>query len=221
MLKLYHTPISTNSRRVWIALLEKEIPFDLVELKLDGDQFQPEFLAISPFHHIPVLVDDDFSLVESLAILDYLEAKYPTPAMLPTDAKALATVRMVEMVTINELVPAMNPLLRQTMGFAGGNDPQKLEQAKQQSATVFTFLERLLGESPYFGSDRLTLADIVAGSTVPWFPSLGFPLVNYPKINAWCGRLIQRPAWQTTQPSAEEIEAFKSRMQALMAQQNR
>ena len=86
MLKLYHTPISANSRRVWIALLEKEIPFELVPLKLDGDQFQPEFLAINPFHHIPVLVDDDFRLIESLAILDYLEAKYPSPAMLPTDA---------------------------------------------------------------------------------------------------------------------------------------
>lgn len=104
MLKLYHTAISANSRRVWIALLEKEIPFELVSLKLDGDQFQPEFLAINPFHHIPVLVDDDFRLIESLAILDYLEAKYPTPAMLPTDAQDLATVRMVEMVTNNELL---------------------------------------------------------------------------------------------------------------------
>ncbi len=62
MLKLYHNPISSNSRRVWIALLEKEIPFELVSLNLDGDQFQPEFLALNSFHHIPVLVDDGFSM---------------------------------------------------------------------------------------------------------------------------------------------------------------
>ena len=69
MLKLYHEPISPNSRRVWITLLEKELEFELVEVKLDGAQFQPEFLALNPFHHIPILVDDGFNIVESLAIL--------------------------------------------------------------------------------------------------------------------------------------------------------
>ena len=60
VLKLYHNPLSTNSRRVWIALLEKEVPFELVGLKLNGDQFQDNFLAISPFHHVPVLADGIF-----------------------------------------------------------------------------------------------------------------------------------------------------------------
>jgi len=69
-------------------------------------------------------------------VLDYLEAKYPTPALLPTDAKAPATVRMVEMVTVNELSPAMAPLIRQMMVLL--NEPQKLEQALQ-STTVLTF----------------------------------------------------------------------------------
>ena len=75
MLTLYHAPISPNSRRVWITLLEKELEFELVEVKLDEEQFKPDFLAMNPFHHIPVLVDDGFNIVESLAILDYLEAK--------------------------------------------------------------------------------------------------------------------------------------------------
>ncbi len=48
MLKLYHSPLSPNSRRVWIALLEKDIPFELVPLNMDGDQCQPEFLALNP-----------------------------------------------------------------------------------------------------------------------------------------------------------------------------
>ena len=72
MLKLYHVPISANSRRVWITLLEKRITFEQVLLKLDGEQLQPEFLEMNPFHHIPVLEDDGFVIIESLAILDYL-----------------------------------------------------------------------------------------------------------------------------------------------------
>ena len=63
MLTLYHQPFSPNSRRVWITLLEKGLEFELVEIKLDGEQFKPEFLAISPFHHIPALVDDGLNLV--------------------------------------------------------------------------------------------------------------------------------------------------------------
>ncbi|PLZ99039.1 glutathione S-transferase [Fischerella thermalis CCMEE 5268] len=218
MLKLYHQPLSANSRRVWIALLEKQLEFELVELRLDGDQLQPEFLALNPFHHIPVLLDDDFTVVESLAILDYLEAKYPTPAMLPKDPKALAKVRMVEMVTVNELMPAMTPLINRMMGFASGDDSQKIEAANQKIATVLKFFENLLGHHPYFGGELLTQADIVAGCAVPILPILGFSLIDNSKLSVWVESLMQRPAWQTTHPSPEAIEAFKSRMQALMAQ---
>jgi glutathione S-transferase len=65
-----------------------------VAIKLDkGEQFQPEFVAINPFQKVPALVDDGLNIVESLAILDYLEAKYPTPAMLPAQAQDLLDSR--------------------------------------------------------------------------------------------------------------------------------
>lgn len=213
MLTLYHAPISPNSHRVWITLLEKGLEFELVEVNLGGDQFKPEFLAMNPFHHIPVLVDDGFNIVESLAILDYLEAKYPTPAMLPKDAKDLAIVRMVQMVTVNELLPGADPLVPQMLGLPGG-DPEKIEQAKQKTATVLKFFENLLGDRPYFGGENLTLADVVAGSVTPWLPRGGISLSDYPKLNAWCDRLMARPSWQATEISREAIEAFKSLMAA-------
>ncbi|MEG5057162.1 glutathione S-transferase family protein [Microcoleus sp. A2-C5] len=214
MLKLYYNPLSTNSRRVWILLLEKEIEFELVPLQLNGDQFQPDFLAISPFHHVPVLADGDFHLIETLAILDYLEAKYPAIALLPKNAQDLAIARMVQMVTVNELSPAMSPLVRQTFGGAG--DPEKLEKAGQQVATVLRFFEELLGDTPFFGSNTITLADVVAGVSVPWLPELGLSLENYPKLQAWCDRLNSRPSWQKTQASPELVEAFKTQMKQLM-----
>lgn len=217
MIKLYHSPISPNSRRVWITLLEKELEFELVEVKLNGEQFKPEFSAISPFHKVPALVDDDFNMVESLAILDYLETKYPTPTMLPKDAKDLATVRMVELVTINELLPATNPLLPLWLGLPGG-DPEKIETAKQKASTVLRLFEDLLDNRPYFGSENITLAEPVAGTVVPLLPGVGISLNEYPKVSAWTQRLIERPAWQTSQPTPESLEAFKSIFQARMAQ---
>lgn len=216
MLTVYHMPISPNSRRVWITLLEKGLEFELVEIKLNGEQFKPEFLAMNPFHHIPVLVDDGFNVVESLAILDYLEAKYPTPAMLPQNALDLASVRMVQLVSVNELLPAMNPLMPQMLGLPGA-DPEKIKQAGQKIATVLTFFENLLDDRPYFGSESITLAEAVAGTIIPWLPRAGVSLNDYPKLSAWCDRLMAREAWQATNPTPEAVETLKSLMAARMA----
>lgn len=217
MLKLYHIPLSANSRRVWITLLEKGLSFEEVVLKLDGDQYQPEFLKLNPFHHIPVLVDDGFRVIESLAILDYLEAKYPTPSFMPTQAQAIAIVRMVELVTINELLPPTIRLTSQALGILE-NEPQKLEKAHQKVLSVLTFFESLLGDSPYFGRESLTLTlgDIAAGTVVPQLPSIGVSLDDYPKLKAWCDRLMARDSWQKTQPSPEAIATSLPQIKALM-----
>lgn len=215
-MKLYHAPISPNSRRVWVTLLEKELEFELVEVKLDGEQLKPDFLAINPFHQIPVLVDDGFNVVESLAILDYLEAKYPIPAMLPADAKDLTIVRMVELATTNELLPAAILLTPAILGLPGA-DPEKIEQAKQKISTVLKFFESLLDDRPFFGSQTITLAEAVAGTVVNWLPAGGVSFNEYPKLSVWCDRLTVRPSWQKTQVTAEMMEAMKSRMAARMA----
>lgn len=218
MLTFYHTPLSINSRRVWVALLEKNLPFDAHVVALSGDQFQPEFLALNPFHHIPVLVDDGFAVIESFAILDYLEAKYPTPSLLATTPEDVATMRMVEMVTVNELVPAINPLTKQMMGF-GQDSEEAIAQAKQKAEVVLKFYADKLGDGPFFCGDQLTLADVVAGTFAPWFEQLGLPMAGYPTLQAWTSRLMARSAWQTTQPTPEDLAAFRDRMQQRMAAQ--
>lgn len=218
MLTFYHTPLSINSRRVWVAMLEKDLPCEAIVLDLGGDQFQPEFLSLNPFHHIPVLVDDGFTVIESFAILDYLEAKYPTPSLLATTPEGIATMRMVEMVTANELVPAINPLIKKMMGF-GQDSEEAIAQAKQKAEVVLTFYADKLADQPFFCGDQLTLSDIVAGTFAPWFEGLGLPMAAYPTLQAWTGRLMDRPAWQTTQPTARELAAFRDRMQQRMAAQ--
>lgn len=217
MITLYHAPLSPNSRRVWITLLEKELPFELVEVNLTGgDQFQPDFLAMNPFHHIPVLVDGETTLIESFAILDYLEAQYPTPPLLPAQPAAIARVRMVQMVALNELVPAISPLVRQYMGF-GESPAAELESARQRAGTSLGFFEGQLAGRAFFGGDRLSLADIVLGISAAWFEVLGISLADYPALQAWTAQIAARPAWQTTQPSEAAIAALRLRAREMMA----
>ena len=122
---------------------------------------------------------------------------------------------MVEMV-INELIPALSPLNQQWLRL-GENNSQKLEQAKQQIATLLTFLEQLLGKQHYFGKEHLTLAEVIAGTVVSILPFLEVSLSEYPQLNAWIERLNQRPAWVRTQASLKEIEAVKPDIAVCMA----
>jgi len=210
MLKLYYARQSLFARPVWLALLEKQLPFELVSVDIPNhQQFEPEFLSLNPFGHIPVLVDDGFRVIESLAILDYLEAKYPNPSLLPAEPTALATVRMVQLVTVNELIPAIAKLL-----IYPADSPDQT-YARLQAITALNFLEQELGDRPYFADHRLSLAEIVAGALVYRLPDLNISLSDYPGLQQWSARLLARPAWQAIQLSPEEWQRFKRSLRVM------
>ena len=215
MIEFYYSRLSINARRVWVTLLEKNIEFEPIILKLNGDQFQPDFLQLNPFHHIPVLIDEDFKIFESLAILDYLEAKYPNPSFMPVDAQSIARVRMLELVTVNELPPASIVLMKEMLDVPV--EEPKIQQAKKTMATTLQYFEDSLESAqPYFIGEQLTYADIVAGTAVAAIPSLGVSLEPYPKVTKWIENLQQRSSWQQTAPSPEDLERSKAVMKAIL-----
>ncbi|MGL5832837.1 MAG: glutathione S-transferase family protein [Waterburya sp.] len=209
MLKFYYQKLSLYSRPVWIALLEKQLPFEPIELNLNGDQWQPDFLAINPFGRIPVLIDDDFTIFECLSILDYLELQYPTPTFLPKESKILTIVRMSEMLALHELIPAMLTLIRVT------DSKNTIEQANRQLTAMLSFLEKHLTGKTYIAGEQFSLAEIVTGSIIIWLPSLNIPLSNYPNVELWSNQLMQRPSWQATQPEPKVIQNWIKRIQKL------
>jgi glutathione S-transferase len=211
MIKLYQTAISFNSRRVWMTLLEKGLDFETVEVQLDGQQFQPEFLAMNPFHHIPVLVDGDQTVIESLAILDYLEAKYPQPPMLPTDANDLAKVRMAQLVAVNELAIAMIPLYPKMLDLGEG-EPTVVAESIAKINTCLKFLDRLLDQRPFFGSDKITLAEAVAAPIIATLSFAQIGLTEFPKLSVWMTNIQQRPAWSASEASPEQWAALRQMM---------
>ncbi|MEL7243532.1 MAG: glutathione S-transferase family protein [Cyanobacteria bacterium J06573_2] len=203
MLKFYYNPRSPMARRVWRGLLEKDIPFEGIVMNLNGDQFQPNYLEIHPFHHVPAIVDDGFRMIESIAILEYLETKYPSPALLPEDTQTLATVRMLQMVSTNELVPKVYPLIMENQ------DSPKFIQAKEHVEKVLNFFADNLKDNDYFGGDNLSLADIIVGTDISFLPHLGIEFTKYPNLQNWFEKLMQRPSWKTTEMSPEEYQQFR------------
>ena len=213
MLKLYYARPSVYARPVWLALIEKQLPFELAPVDLSGKQFEPDFLAVNPFGHVPVLKDGDFRVIESMAILDYLEARYPDIALLPTDATALARVRMVQMLTLNELLPGVFKLLIDDQ--RSDQKSAEIEYAQLRVRNTLGFLENLLGDGCYFAGKQFTLAEIVAGTIVHKVPDLGVALADYPRLSHWSERLLARPSWQQIALSAEEWSTFKRRMRVI------
>lgn len=212
MLQFYSNPLSPLSRRVWIALLEKEIPFESIIINLQAkDQFKPEFLALNPFHHVPVVVDDGLRIIESMAIMDYLEAKYLQSPLLPQDPAQLAKVRMAQMVSNNELSGLILPLMTETQ------DSSKLKQTERKIARILNFFAELLDTDAYFGGATLSTGDIVAGNAIVLLSKLGFEVEQVAIVAQWRDRLMQREVWQHTQPNQQQIEIFKQTVQKLMA----
>ncbi|BAZ44290.1 glutathione S-transferase-like protein [Chondrocystis sp. NIES-4102] len=211
MLQFYYHPLSPLSRRVWIALLEKEISFAPIIINLkEKEQFKREFLAINPFHHIPVIIDDGLRVIESMAILDYLECKYPQKPMLPKEPEQLAKVRMSQMLVNNELSSLIIPLIKETQ------DSAQLSKVKRKINRILCFLAQLLADDLYFGGKTLSLGDIVAGNTIILIKKLGYNFEQIEQINRWCDRLMQRQPWQITQPEKQQITQFKQIVQELI-----
>jgi glutathione S-transferase len=98
MLKLYGFPLSNYYNKVKLALLEKGVPFEEVLTPMGGG---PEAATASPLRKVPYIETEHGFLCESQAIVDYIEARWPTPALIPADPWAAAKVR--ELITFCDL----------------------------------------------------------------------------------------------------------------------
>ena len=110
-MKLYNYFRSSASYRVRIALNLKGLSYEYIPIHLrrgGGEQFQPSYKAVNPQALIPTLEDDGTVLTQSLAILEYLDERYPTPPLLPTAPADRALVRGMALVVACEMHPLQN-----------------------------------------------------------------------------------------------------------------
>ena len=117
---LYYGSGSPFAWRVQLALEHKALPYDRKVLSFSaGDTMKPEFLALTPRHRVPVIVDGDFVLYESNAIVEYLEDAYPTSGarLFPGDARTRALARRLIMEVDSYFDEAIDPLTTQAFSL--------------------------------------------------------------------------------------------------------
>jgi glutathione S-transferase len=178
MLKLYGGARSRASIVQWY-LEELGIPYEFILLDLQaGEHRQPEYLAINPIGKVPAIVDGDFPLWESGAILFYLAQKYGNlPSSLEEQAK------------INQWILFGNATLGPGIFVEASRE--------REMPKLMTPLNQILAKQPFLLGDEFSVVDVAVGSILSYIPiMLKLDLSEYPAVVDYMKRLSERPAFQ-------------------------
>ena len=196
-IEAYSLP-TPNGQKVHIMLEECGLPYRAIPVNIGtGDQFAPEFLAISPNNKIPAIVDPDgpeggpISLFESGAILLYLASK--TGKFLP----AATTARYEMLQWLMFQMGGVGPMLGQAHHFrmyAPEKLPYAIDRYTNEAKRLYSVMDRRLAKSKYIAGPKYSIADI---AIFPWLRSWknqGIDWNDYPHLKGWFDEIGARPA---------------------------
>jgi len=200
-MKLYWHPFSIVPRRVRIAFREKGVAYEEVEVDLQGGaHHRPEFRRLNPFAQVPVLQDGDLVIAESVAILEYLEERFPTPALFPTDPASRAVTRQFMLWAGDYIASAWEAWMAQWFKGVPADDPS-VRHGRDLLGAHLDVLETRLRDREWLVGDY-SLADICYAPVVTVLDRvrLGGLVNERPAVRGWVERLLARPAVRDTAP---------------------
>jgi len=193
MITLYDEVFSPYARKVRLALYEKGIPFERVQLQSPWRE-HADFVRATPRAEVPAIIDDGFTLYDSTIICEYLEDRYPEPRLYPQDPRLRAKCRQIEDLSDTQLDAALYAVavveLMRRQPHAALH-----EAAARDVRRLYDDLEQRLSSGPFFCGD-VSLADIAVLPHVMAASFLGFPLdpSRHPGLMGWLGRMNERPS---------------------------
>jgi len=202
-MKLYHHPLSPNVRRVRLtaAVLGLQLDEQIVDFS-KGEHKTPAFLAINPNGALPALVDGDFALSESRAIMQYLASKKPEAKLLGTGEQERADITRWQFWDASHWSPALaaiafERMLKGMMGL-GAPDPAKIDENLRSFRRFGAVLEGRLEGRDYVVGKALTLADLTLASSLMYAKQAEVPVAEFPRIEAWFGRIAALDGWKAS-----------------------
>jgi len=191
-LKLYDNPISGNCYKIRLMLSilgceYQRVPVDIFK----GESTTPEFLQLNPRGQIPLLVDGETTIWDSMAILVYLARRCGDERWLPCDALGEARVMQWLAVSENEVLYG----LARARAVKRLNRPFDLEQCQKEGYAGLGVLETRLSESDWLAAENVTIADIACYPYVMLAHEGEISLGAYPAVRAWLERIRDLPGW--------------------------
>lgn len=210
MLKLYAYWRSSASYRVRIALNLKGLAYEIVPVHLlrdGGEQFSQGYRALNPQARVPLLIDGDFRLNQSQAILEYLEALYPHPALVPADPRQQARVRAFCLTITADIQPLRNTSVLRYLGerLKIGEDA-RADWLKHWITRGLTALEAELHaapQTPFVFGETPTWADCVLVPQIYAAQRFGCDATLYPRLARIAAHCNTLPAFQRAHPDLQ------------------
>jgi glutathione S-transferase len=200
-MKLYDSRRAPNPRRVRWFMAEKGIEnIEIIDMDLFGGAHrQPDYLAKAGLPNVPALeLDDGRTITESVAICRFLETLQPEPNMFGRDAWEAAVLEMWLRRTEMMLATPLMMTVRHSHPALAALEPQvpAIAESNRASATrTLGFFNRRLGESEFIAGDRLTMADIVAATSLDFARMARFVVPEeYENVARWRAAVMARPA---------------------------
>lgn len=195
---VYGSSMSPFVRKVLAFAGEKEIAFELKVVGLKSDD--PDFLSASPFGKIPALRDGDFTVSDSSAIIAYMDAVKPEPALIPVAPKSRARVVWFDEFADTILFACggkmfFNRIVAPRFLGQAGDDAVAVRAETEELPPLLDYLEAQIPASGFLVEDRLTLADIAVASPFVNLEHCGADLGARPVLRAYVDAILQRPSF--------------------------
>ena len=213
-MKLYILSGSPYAWRVQLALAAKGLTYEKIVLdRSAGDLETEEFKALNPYGKVPVLIDGDVTLYESLAILDYLERKYPEVPLVSADpAEAATSMRRIIERDSYDIEPMRKALFPLFSGTYAENKKEADEGFELMRESLVRYND-LIGEKDYMEGGSPTIFDIALYPTMALSQRVikspagdaidraGLVIsAEYPRLAAWMARIEAHPGFENTYP---------------------
>lgn len=203
----YYGSGSPFAWNVWLVLEHKQLPYEFKLLSFqNGDLKTPAYLAINPHGKVPALVDGDFAIWESLAIIEYLEERYPDRPVLSSNLQQRAIARRIAAEAYNYLYPTVRRLMEQTLHRQEDtHDHAVIAACIKELTSELDYFEARLQEDYFAGS--ISLADFTLYPLLALVnriqarqPQHGAGACIPPKLAAFMQRMEQLPYFNKTLP---------------------
>jgi len=193
MITLYGSGFSPFSRKIQMVLEYKNIAFELIEI--ENEKSGSNFEAINQRKEVPVLVDDEVTVVNSSDIVTYLDHKYPALSLLPESPPARVLARKWERLSDTLLDAITVDLLIWSWADIGPRPKGLMEAAKTDLEKIYQELDLVLAGKTYICGDNLSIADIALFPHLGSVKLLGIPFLEdrYPNLYAWYKNMRSQP----------------------------